>query len=113
MARLYADEDFPLPVVHALRAAGHDVITLQETGQGNRALIDEDVLAAATADQRAVLTLNRKHFIRLHRDKPNHAGIVICTFDRDFAGQAARIDSGLRSIETLVGQLIRVNRPWG
>src|SRR5262245_28929278 len=112
MARLYADENFPLPVVEALRAAGHDVVTLQETGQGNRALIDENVLAAATADQRAVLTLNRKHFIRLHSENSNHAGIVICTFDRDFAGQAARIDSELRSVETLIGQLMRINRPW-
>jgi hypothetical protein len=33
MARLYADENFPKPVVEGLRALGHDVITLQETAR--------------------------------------------------------------------------------
>jgi hypothetical protein len=28
--RLYADEDFPLPVVEELRRCGHDVLTVQE-----------------------------------------------------------------------------------
>jgi hypothetical protein len=30
MARLYADEDFPLPVVEELRHLGHDVRTVQD-----------------------------------------------------------------------------------
>lgn len=30
MARLYADEDFPLPIVEVLRQLGHDVRTVQE-----------------------------------------------------------------------------------
>ncbi|HEX3245608.1 MAG TPA: DUF5615 family PIN-like protein, partial [Chloroflexota bacterium] len=42
-----ADENFPLPVVEALRALGHDVLTIQEYGLGNRALPDRAVLAAA------------------------------------------------------------------
>jgi uncharacterized protein DUF5615 len=33
MARLYADENFPLPVVEELRRLGHDVLTIYETGQ--------------------------------------------------------------------------------
>jgi hypothetical protein len=41
MTRLYADENFPLPVVEALRERGHDVLTLQETGQGGRGMSDE------------------------------------------------------------------------
>jgi len=28
MARLYADENFPLPVVEELRQLGHDVLTM-------------------------------------------------------------------------------------
>jgi len=110
MARLFADENFPLPVVQALREKGHDVRTLQERGQGGMAVRDEDVLRTATADGRAVLTLNRKDFLRLHRATPDHAGIVACTFDPDFERQSNRIDAALAGAD-LRGQLIRVNRP--
>ena len=63
MARLYSNENFPLPVVEELRGLGHDVMTTQETGQAGRALPDETVLAFAHDEGRALLTLNRKHFI--------------------------------------------------
>lgn len=32
MARLYANENFPLPVVEVLRRLGHDVLTAGEAG---------------------------------------------------------------------------------
>lgn len=32
MAKLFADEDFPLPVVHELRRLGHDVVMGFECG---------------------------------------------------------------------------------
>lgn len=32
MARLYADEHFPVAIVYVLRRLGHDVITVRETG---------------------------------------------------------------------------------
>lgn len=111
MARLLADENFPLPVVEALRLAGHDVMTLQEMGEGARSISDEEVLARAGAMGRAVLTLNRKDFFRLHRESPHHAGIVACTFDRDFDRQAGRVDVALRDLGALAGRLVRVNRP--
>lgn len=66
MARLYADENFPLPVVTELRRLGHDVVTLQESGLARQAIPDEAVLSLASAERRAVVTLNRKHFIQLH-----------------------------------------------
>lgn len=111
MARLYSNENFPLPVVHALRQLGHDVLTIQETGRAEQALPDHAVLSFATQDNRAVLTLNRKHFIRLHRQDADHAGIIVCTFDPDFTGQAERIDEALQAYDELGGRLIRVNRP--
>jgi len=33
MARLYSNENFPMPVVAELRNFGHDVLTIQETGK--------------------------------------------------------------------------------
>ncbi len=62
MARLYSNENFPLPVVDRLRALGHDVLTIQATGKADQALPDDKVLEFATAENRALLTLNRRHF---------------------------------------------------
>src|SRR6266404_2141749 len=78
MARLYSNENFPLPVVEKLRALGHDVLTIQEAGKADQAVPDKEVLAFATRENRSVLTLNRLHFIRLHREQPGHADIVVC-----------------------------------
>ena len=111
MAHLYSNENFPFPVVEELRLLGHNVLTIQETGKSGQSLPDEDFLDFATADRRAVLTLNRKHFIRMHNSHPNHTGIIVCTFDPDFIGQARRINSALQLQSNLSGQLIRVNRP--
>jgi hypothetical protein len=110
VARLYSNENFPLPVVAELRNSGHDVLTIQETGKAGQALSDEAVLSYATSEERVVLTLNRKHFIRLHKLQPYHAGIIVCSYDPDFTGQAYRIHAAIESEITLSGKLLRVNR---
>lgn len=111
MARLNANENFPLPVVEMLRGLGHDVLTIQEAGGAEQAVPDAEVLAEASSDQRAVLTLNRKHFVRLHDQQPRHAGIVACTFDADFERQAQWIHQAMEAQPDLNGRLLRVNRP--
>lgn len=108
--RFYANENFPLPVVIALRGLGHDVLTIQETGRGGQAVSDEMVLQFADEDQRVVLTFNRKHFIRLHTERPQHSGIIVCSFDPDFVALAERIHEAVTQFEEMTGQLIRVNR---
>lgn len=111
MARFYSNENFPIPTVEVLRALGHDVLTIQETGNANRSLSDADVLSFAISEQRVLLTLNRKHFIKLHRALGKHAGIVVCSFDPDFEALAKRIHLAVDSEELLANRLIRVNRP--
>ncbi|RJP57065.1 MAG: hypothetical protein C4549_05745 [Deltaproteobacteria bacterium] len=111
MARLYSNENFPLPVVEGLRQLGHDVLTIQEAGQANQSLSDEAVLAFAYAEGRMLLTLNRKHFVRLHREQREHCGIVACTVDPDFAGLAQRIHEAIEAHAQISRPLIRVNRP--
>jgi uncharacterized protein DUF5615 len=71
---LYADEDFPYPVVEELRLLGHDIITAQEDGQATAS--DPAILARAHSLGRAVLTYNRRHYVRLHRQGLDHSGIV-------------------------------------
>ncbi len=111
MARFYANENFPLPVVEELRSLGNDVLTIQDTGKAGQALPDQEVLARARGEDRILLTLNRRHFIRLHEAQPDHAGIVVCTYDPDFRGQALRIHEAVTAVSALRGQLVRVNRP--
>lgn len=74
MARLCADEQFPRQVSDLLRAMGHDVLTVQQAGKANLGIADEAVLAFAISDDRAVLTLNRQDFIRLHKAKERTCG---------------------------------------
>ena len=50
---LYADEDFPLPVLENLKQLGHDVLTAQEDGR--TATPDHEILARAYALGRVVL----------------------------------------------------------
>jgi len=111
MARLYCNENFPFPVIEELRRLGHDVLTIQESGQANQEYPDEDVLASTSGDDRAVLTINRQDFIQLHRRFPDHSGIVVCTADLDFTGQARRIHEAIKAYDSLAGQLIRIYRP--
>jgi Domain of unknown function (DUF5615) len=49
MARFYADEQFPFPVVELLRALGHDVLTVQEAENADQGIPDEEVLAFAVS----------------------------------------------------------------
>ena len=109
--RFYADENFPLFVVIDMRNLGHDVLTAFEDGKANQKVSDEEVLQRANELERAVLTLNRKDFKKLHETGVKHAGIFICTFDSDFIGQARRIAEKVAEIEDANGQLIRVYRP--
>jgi len=111
MFKLYSNENFPLPVVKELRKKGYDVLTIQETGKAEQSLSDEDVLAFAVKEKRILLTLNRKHFIRLHNQQPIHHGIIVCSFDPDFIEQAQRVHEAIESQAQFEGQLIRINRP--
>ena len=77
MADCYANENFPLPVVEALRELGHNLLTTYESGKAGQAISDEDILAFATSESRIMLTLNRRHFIRLHQATPDHGGIIV------------------------------------
>jgi hypothetical protein len=111
MAQLHADENFDHRVVVELRRLGHDVLTASEAGRADQRIPDPDVLAFAVSQNRAVLTFNRRDFIRLHKSSQAHCGIIVCTDDRDAAALATKINQALLNSPMLNGQLIRVNRP--
>ena len=117
--KLYADEQFPYPVVKCLRDLGHDVLTVQEAGKANQRVPDDEVLAFATENvrealrnvNRAVVTQNRKDFILLHRLQPHHAGIIVCSDDRNWDALAQRIHAAVTEAECLQGKLLRIVKP--
>ena len=106
MARLYADEQFPKPVVENLRALGHNILTVQEAGKTG--LPDEDVLNFAIRENRAVLTLNRRDFFQLHNLNPDHTGIIACSQDDDWVRLTDNINQAIAASDRLQGQVIRV-----
>lgn len=112
MARFYTNENLPLQVATDLRALGHDVLTCFEAGNANKAIPDDEVLAFAMSEQRIFVSHNKRHFLRIHHQRTQqHAGIVLCTVDKDFAGQAKRIHGATAATTDMTDQLIRVNRP--
>ncbi|MBD0395757.1 MAG: DUF5615 family PIN-like protein [Microcoleus sp. C1-bin4] len=87
MLKFYSNENFPIEMVNLLRGRGYDVLTSYEAGQANQKIPDDEVLMYATNAGRTVITENRQDFINLHFTTSNHAGIVICKADRDYAGK--------------------------
>jgi predicted nuclease of predicted toxin-antitoxin system len=112
VARFYSNENIAMQVVAELRRLGHDVLTSLDAGKANAAITDPEVLAFAIAEDRILLSHNRRHFLQLHQRRTEpHAGIVLCTFDPDFIRQARQIHQSVASSIDLADQLIRVNRP--
>jgi predicted nuclease of predicted toxin-antitoxin system len=111
VARFYADEQFPFPVVQLLCALGHDVLTVQAAGNAGQKIPDDEVLAFAIEHSRSILTINKSDFIRLHRQNDNHLSIVVCSSNRNWEQFATRIDEAVKVETSLQGKLIRVVRP--
>lgn len=67
--RLLIDELCPPGIAEALRARGHDVVSLHDPSHRHlRGVSDADLLAAAADEERAVVTDNARHFLPLHRE---------------------------------------------
>ena len=111
MARLYADEDFNRSVVEDLRLLGHDVVTANEAGRANLSIPDADQLAFAVTQTRAIVTFNRWDFIRLHRQYPDHSGIVVCSQDSNVPALVGRIHQAILAEAPLDRKLVRVDTP--
>ena len=78
-ARLYLDEDVHRRVAVALQLRGFDAVSAHQLGRWG--LTDEEQLAYAAAEGRALFSYNAADYLRLHlewmRLGKQHAGIVI------------------------------------
>jgi predicted nuclease of predicted toxin-antitoxin system len=77
--RLYFDRHIMIRLAIDLRGHGYDVLTTEEAGKDT--VSDEEQLAFATAENRAILTFNIRDFAPLHEawqaaQRP-HAGIIV------------------------------------
>jgi predicted nuclease of predicted toxin-antitoxin system len=112
MEKLYANENFPRPVVLELRRLGYDILTSQEAGRANQKVSDDNVFAYALSEQRLIITVNRKDFIKLHRENPEHFGVIICTKNPDIEVFAQCIAKILFENQgQCAGKLLRVYKP--
>lgn len=77
--RLYFDRHIVSRLAVDLRGRGYDVLTTEEAGKDTA--FDEEQLAFATADDRALLTFNIRDFAPLHEawqaNARPHAGIIV------------------------------------
>lgn len=114
MARLYADEQFPVGIVHVLRRLGHDVITVRETSalKTGDSTPDELVLQFAAQQQRILLTLNETDYRRLHALNARHFGIITCPEPRskDFKKVARQIHKFIKTTD-MNSRFERLPRP--
>jgi predicted nuclease of predicted toxin-antitoxin system len=74
--KLLIDEDAQDKVlVKLLKKAGHDVLTVNESGLSSQ--LDPIILSHACFTNRMLLTLNCRDFEALHKASPNHPGIFV------------------------------------
>ena len=109
MGRFFADEDFDTEIGQTLAQLGHDLDGVVNRGLGNKGTTDDEVLTLAAGEGRILLTHNRRHFVRLHRIAPSHAGIVVCSQRGPPEEMAGTIDRLLRELGSFAGRLVRVN----
>lgn len=96
-------------MVDLLRSRDYDILTSYEAGQANQKIPDDEVLMYATNAGRIVITENRQDFINLHFTTSNHAGIVICKADRDYAGKVQVLhDFFTQDTKPMDNRLLRV-----
>jgi predicted nuclease of predicted toxin-antitoxin system len=99
--KLLADENFPRPIVEALRNRGHDILWARTdcSGSTDRALLEQ-----AEADGRLILTLDKDFWqIALQRPLPlKRAGIILFR-----ASPAIPV-----KLEPLVESALRAGHSW-
>ncbi len=76
---LYLDEMIPAVLAVVLRQYGYDVLTAKEAGM--LAKSDEEQLAFAASNRKAIITFNIKDFVLLHQlrlsEGKKHFGIIV------------------------------------
>src|SRR4051812_39992850 len=114
MAQILADEDVPARLSAELRLLGHAVTMVRQidSSKSGSGISDRGVLTYAMERSWIVLTLNERHFRRLHKDIGWHSGIVIVKPENDgkrLTRLAKCIDVKLKSADDVRGRLFTID----
>lgn len=104
--KLLLDEHSSHAIAEQLRAHGHDVLAIVERAD-LREREDDEVLAWAAGNGRAVVTENAGDFLRLHADylsrgRP-HVGLILTTSDK-----FPRTGASLGRLVTALDELLQI-----
>lgn len=99
--RLLADEGCDTAIITALRGLGHDVLAICETRRG---ATDDDVLAMAVADDRALLTEDKDFGQLVFAALARSPGVILLRFG---LGDRAALLDALADLLTLHEERIR------
>ena len=105
------DENLPVSSAVILTSAGHDVDTVTEEGLGGA--LDQDVVAAATAAGRILVSLDRGLGDIRAYPPGSHAGIVVLRLTDQSATSATKAVSDLATLtdpESLAGAVAVLQR---
>ena len=100
--RLFTDEHIDARLAPALARRGFDALSCQEAGRANQRISDEDQLAFATSQGRALLTFNVVDFIALDvewkRVGRRHAGIIVSTAIKSLSDLIHRVEHHILTV---------------
>ncbi len=103
--KLLLDEMYTAAVAEQLRERDHDVIAVAERAD-LRGTPDEDLLAWARTEDRALVTDNQRDFIPIHHravaDGHDHEGLILTTNRRFPRGQPATTGKLVVSLDTFL-----------
>ncbi len=109
MARILANENFPLGSVRLLRHAGHDVLSITETSPGVK---DVSVLELAFSQQRILITFDRDYGELIYlRNLPCPSAIILLRFDPVNPDEPGTIVSELLT-QDIIGYFIVLGRDY-
>ncbi|MHB8646391.1 MAG: DUF5615 family PIN-like protein [Thermomicrobiales bacterium] len=98
---IFTDEMVSSRLAMALRQRGYDIASCHEVGRANLRIADQDQLAYATEQGRAILTQNATHFYTLDSAWKaigrTHAGILVYSPNLRFADLLLRLPRCLDS----------------
>jgi hypothetical protein len=104
MARFYADQNFSQAAITALRERGHEITLASPINAEGRLAADDDVVKQASDAGCILLTMHP-----ITTDLV-HAGIIVCTFDPNFAQLAERIHAAVGEHADFGNQVVRIGR---
>lgn len=96
--RFLANENFPLPSVHLLRRAGHEVLSITEESPG---IADDQILARAVAEGWVILTFDRDYGELIYRIGMPAASVLYLRYDPRTPDEPAHHILRLLQIPTL------------